>query len=210
MDINKETCMKVPKVKKSLEEDDKLSEIVNNKFKEYKRDEIKLEKLNNVFKSYLNMTVGSKEAIINKKYFMEKFENKKKEVFELFKNLEKFYNEKIFEITNKIANNKTIIDDKLSDIERKLKDGLYHENLREKDLLKEKERKEDILEKKHEEYQNMLYLIQNTDNKINSTVIKKRECQHEYNVKSCPPDYYSSYIFLLILNVITFIANIFI
>ena len=70
MEITKESCLKVPMISDKINQEKKLSNFINNNIKEYKKDELMLQKKREVYNSYLNTTIGKKEKSVDKQYYL--------------------------------------------------------------------------------------------------------------------------------------------
>ena len=206
-----DSCMKIPEVRQKILHEKKLSNFVNVKMKEYKNDEIKLNKLKEIYKSYLGISIGKNEKSVDKDFYKDKYESKRKEVIALFKKLKEVYEKKMEELKKNSSVDKTnnFMDNKIFQANSKLKDGFYYESNKVKEIKKEIEKQEKILENKKHEYENMDYFIYNIQNKINSSLNDHKECTYDYNTKNCPPDNYGSFVFIFLLNIVTLIGNYF-
>lgn len=206
-----DSCMKIPEVRQKILHEKKLSNFVNVRMKEYKNDEIKLNKLQEIYKSYLGISIGKNEKSVDKNFYKDKYESKRKETIGLFKKLRDVYEKKIEELKKNSSNEKTnnFMDNKTFQLNSKLKDGYYYESNKVNEIKKEIDKKEKILEDKKHEYENMDYFMYNIQNKINSSLNDHKECAYDYNTKNCPPDNYNSFVFIFLLNIVTLIGNYF-
>ena len=199
-------CMKIPLIKEKIDYEKKLSNFVNFKMKEYKNDEIKLNKLRVVYDNYLKMNVGKEEQTVDKSYFNMKYEGKRREIKDLFKKLEDTYSSKIEELIKNKTKGINSMDDKIFKIGSQVKDKFYHESTQVNELREEIKNKEKLLKDKKDEYENMDYFIYNIQNKINSNLNLHKECKFDYNIKNCPSDNYNYFILMLLLNIVTIVG----
>ena len=135
-------CKKIPLIREKLDYEKKLSNFVNVKMKEYKNDEIKLNKLRGVYDNYLKMNVGKEEQTVDKSYFNMKYEGKKREIKALFKKLEDTYSSKIEELIKNKTKGINSMDDKIFKIGSQVKDKFYHESTQVNELREEIKNKE--------------------------------------------------------------------
>ena len=211
MEITKESCLKVPMIIDKINQEKKLSNFINTNIKEYKKDELMLQKKREVYNSYLNTTIGKKEKSVDKQYYLDKFEVKKKEINSMFKDLETEYDKKIDFLVKNSSTNKTnnFMDKKIFSAENKLKNIFHKESSILRELNEEKEKKEKLLQSKKNEVNNLNFLMYNVNSRMNSGLTVRKECEYENNTINCPPDNYNTFVLFVILNIVTLVCHYF-